>query len=113
MEKTSDIGEMLMKHLSHLGIDKDALKKYSSQLAAVGSNYKFERIWWKGIPYPDHLHLQTRIPIKNLAELQKLITPEISSIEIFPIGIPYPEELQAIFKIPLKKQFANEKVIGK
>ncbi|MEO6682638.1 MAG: hypothetical protein ABIN48_07405 [Ginsengibacter sp.] len=114
MDKNLDMGEVLMKHLSHPGIDKDALKNYSAQLATISkSNFKFERIWWRGIPYPDHLHLQTRIPLKNIAEIQKLISPEIGSIEIFPLGIPFPEELQTILKIPLKNPRFNEKVIGK
>lgn len=114
MEQKTDMGEMLLKHISHPGIDKGALKNFSAHLVkAKANNFKFERIWWRGIPYPDFLHLQTRIPIKNIAEIQNLINAEIGSIEIFPLGIPFPEELQAIVKIPLKNPRINEKIPGK
>ena len=108
------MADALLKQLSQPGIDKASLKRYSAHLvAAKAANYKFERIWWKGIPYPDMLHLQTRIPLKNIADIEKLISPELDSIEIFPIGIPYPEFLQAIVKIPLINPAANEKAIGR
>ena len=114
MVQEKDMGETLLKHISHPGIDKAALKNFSAHLAkAQAGNFKFERIWWKGIPFPDILHLQTRISLKNIAEIQKLINPEIGSIEIFPIGIPNPEELQAVVKIPFKNPRINEKIPGK
>jgi hypothetical protein len=109
MAKNSNMEDMLMKHLSHPDIDKTMLKKYSAHLAsAKATNLKFERIWWIGIPWPEILNVQTRIPLENVADVQKLISPEISSIEIFPLGIPFPEELQAIIKIPLINPKANE-----
>ncbi len=109
MAENVTMEEMLMQHLSHPNIDKTMLKKYSSHLATTRlSNLKFERIWWIGIPWPEILNIQTRFPLENVSEIQKLISPEITSIEIFPLGIPFPEELQAIVKIPLINPRANE-----
>ncbi len=101
--------DVLMKHLSHPDLDKTMLKQYSSRLAAMkAANLKFERIWWIGTPWPEILNVQTRISLKNVADIQKLITPEISSVEVFPLGLPDPEELQAIVKIPLINPRAKE-----
>jgi hypothetical protein len=109
MAETMNMEETLVKALSHPGIDKTMLKKYSSHLASLkASNLKFERIWWIGIPWPEILNVQTTIPMKNVADIQKLISAEIHSVEIFPLGIPFPDALQAIVKIPLINPRVNE-----
>jgi hypothetical protein len=109
MADSKNLEDMLMKHLLHPHIDKTVLKKYSAHLAsAKAANFKFERIWWIGIPWPEWLYVQTSIPIESIADIQKLISPEINSLEIFPLGIPVPIELQTIVKLPLINPVAGE-----
>jgi len=102
MADTKKMEDLLMKHLSHPGINKNTLKKYSAALAHSSSGgFNLERIWWIGIPVPEWVFVQGRLGIDKLAILENLLKAEITSVEIFPLGIPAPIELQATIKIPL------------
>lgn len=108
MEKNQNIEEMLMEHLSHPAIDKTMLRNYSSRIAGAETNFKWQRIWWIGIPWPEILNIQTSFPVSEAYKIKSLFTPEVNSIEIFPIGIPFPEELQAVVKIPIVNPQINQ-----
>lgn len=91
----------LMKHLSGPDMNRQTLRYYSDFINRVQKqNIKLERIWWDGIPWPDILVAQTRVPIKDIARLSKLFEVRVGRLDIFPIGIPVPEELLVHIKTP-------------
>jgi hypothetical protein len=101
MNENDNFEEGLMKHLSSPGLETKVLKDYSSILARIQKQkFKIERIWWDGQPAPDVLIAQTRVSIKNMANLGTLFQERLKGLEIFPLGIPFPEELLVNIRIP-------------
>ena len=109
MDNKENIEEGLMKHLSSPNMDKNTLRHYSGFITSLQKQkLKVERIWWDGQPWPDILVAQTRIPIKEIGGLSKVLEQKqsrIGGLEIFPIGIPFPEELMVNIRAPPNKSY--------
>ena len=100
-EKRTMVEDDLMKQLSGPMADKQTLRYYSDFITKVQrQNLKLERIWWKGQPWPDILVAQTRLPIKDLARLNKVFEVRVGKLDIFPLGLPVPDELLVNIETP-------------
>lgn len=96
MAEKENMEDVLMKHLSSPNMDKASLRHYSGLLSHLQSHkLVVERVFWKGIIWPDTFVAQTRIDMADIDILRKLFTNRgLHGLEVFPLGLINPEAFQ-------------------
>ena len=98
----------LLNALKHSGMDKENLNELVNIAAGLQKGgLKTVRVFPKGIPVPDSLHVQGIIGSSELnTVLASLLTktPRLGGLRLFPYGIPWPE----VFQVEVELGVARE-----
>ncbi len=114
MADKENMEDVLMKHLSSPNMDKTSLRHYSTVISHLQKqNLVVERVFWKGIIWPDTFVAQARIGLDDIDVLKKLFGGRnIYAVEMFPLGIINPEAFQLNILVPRFNPQGNQQIGG-